>query len=104
MDLGRIILIAIFCGGAFAAQLALCLKASTVMARLWPVIILTGIEILCGIIVVAVGDRTDAGTIVSLFALSQMLIVGGLLVPVDLAWVVYGVIWLIQKFKNNPEV
>jgi len=53
---------------------------------------------------VAVGDKTEVGTVVSMFALSQMVIVGGLLVPVDLAWVVYGVIWLIQKLKNNPEV
>ena len=104
MDLGRILMIVILCGGAFAAQLALCLKADTVLSRLWPVIILTGIEIICGIIVVAVGDKSEAGTIVSMFALSQMVIVGGLLVPVDLAWVAYGVIWLIQKIRNNPEV
>ena len=104
MDLGRILMIVILLGGAFAGQLALCLKANSVMPRLWPVIILTGIEIVCGIIVVAVGDKSEVGTIVSMFALSQMVIVGGLLVPVDLAWVVYGVIWLIRKIRNNPEV
>lgn len=104
MDLGRILMIVILLGAAFAGQLALCLKSSRVLSRLWPVIILTGLEIVCGIIVVAVGDKTDVGTVVSMFALSQMVIVGGLLVPVDLAWVVYGVIWLIQKIRNNPEV
>lgn len=104
MDLGRILMIVILCGGAFAAQLALCLKASTIMSRLWPVIILTGIEIICGIIVLVAGDKSDVSTVFSLFALSQMLVVGGLLVPVDLAWVVYGVIWLIQKLKNKSEV
>ena len=104
MSLGRIFMIAILLGGAFAGQLALCLKANTVMSRLWPVIILTGLEIICGIIVVAVGDKTEVGTVVSMFALSQMVIVGGLLVPVDLAWLVYGVIWLIQKLKNKSEV
>ena len=104
MDLGRILMIVILLGAAFAGQLALCLKSSRVLSRLWPLIILTGLEIVCGIIVVAVGDKTDVGTVVSMFALSQMVIVGGLLVPVDLAWVVYGVIWLIQKIRNNPEV
>jgi hypothetical protein len=39
-----------------------------------------------------------------MYALSQMVIVGALLVPVDLAWVTYGVIWLIQKLKNKSEV
>lgn len=104
MDFGTILMIVIMCGTAFAIQLALCLKANTVMARLWPVIILTGIEIICGIIVVAVGDKSDIGIIVSSYALSQMVIVGGLLLPVDVAWVVYGVIFLIQKLKNKPEV
>ena len=104
MNLESILMVVILCGCAFAFQLALCLKASKVMTRLWPVIILTGIEIVCGIIVLAVGDKSDTATVVSMYALSQMVIVGALLVPVDLAWVTYGVIWLIQKLKNKSEV
>lgn len=104
MSVESILMIVILCGAAFAFQLALCLKSSRVMTRLWPVIILTGIEIVCGIIVLAVGDKSEIGTVVSMYALSQMVIVGGLLIPVDLAWVVYGVIWLIKKIVNKPEV
>lgn len=104
MGFGTISMIVIMCGAAFAVQLSLCLKSNTVMARLWPVIILTGIEIICGILVLAVGDKTEARAIISMYALSQMVIVGGLLIPVDLAWVVYGAIFLIQKMKNKSQV
>ena len=104
MNLDSIVMIVFMCGCAFAGQLALCLKGNRVITRLLPVIILTGIEIVCGIIVVAVGDKTEVGTVVSMYALSQMVICGGLLIPADLAWVVYGVIWLIKKLKNKSKV
>ena len=104
MNFGNIVMIVLMCGCAFAGQLALCIKGQRVITRLWPVIILTGIEIVCGIIVVAVGDKTEIGTVVSMYALSQMVICGGLLLPADLAWVVYGVIWLFKKLQNKQKV
>ena len=96
--------IGLICAGILAFQLAICFKASKVMTKLWPVIILTGLEIVCGMIVLLVGSGTDSKAVVSQFALSQMIITGALLVPVDLAWLVYGIIWLIKKMINKPEV
>ncbi|MBO5892049.1 MAG: hypothetical protein J6Q30_04975 [Oscillospiraceae bacterium] len=108
MDWGIIIKLGILCAAIFAVQLAVCLKASRVMTRLWPVIILTGLEIVCGIIVLAVGFKTETGAVVSSFAGSQMLLTAVLLIPVDVAWVVYGIIWaikkIIEKITNKSEV
>lgn len=94
----------LMCAGILALQLAMCIKASKVMTKLWPVIILTGLEIVCGSIVLLVGSGTETKAVISQFALSQMVITGALLIPVDLAWVVYGVIWMIKKIINKPEV
>lgn len=104
MDWGFIVKLGIMLAAVFAVQLAICLKASKVMTRLWPVIILTGLEIVCGVIVLLVGMGTETKAVISQFAGAQMLIVGALLVPVDLAWVVYGIIWLIKKMINKSEV
>ena len=99
-----IISLVIMCAAAFAGQLALCIKGQKWITRLLPVIILTGIEIVCGIIVIAVGDKTEVGTVVSMYALSQMVICGALLIPADLAWVVYGIIRLVKKLQNKSQV
>lgn len=99
-----IISLVFLCVVAFAGQLFLCIKGQRWITRLLPVIILTGIEILCGVIVVAVGDKTEIGTVVSMYALSQMVICGALLIPADLAWVVYGIICLVKKLQNKQEV
>lgn len=98
-----IIKLGLMCAAVFAVQLAICLKASKVMTRLWPVIILTGLEIICGVIVLVVGTKTATGIVVSSFAFSQMIITGALLIPVDLAWLVYGIIWLIKKMMNKSK-
>ncbi len=96
----------LMCLVVLGVQLAICLKASKVMTKLWPVIILTGLEIVCGVIVLTVGVGTETKAVISSFASAQMLLTGFLLIPVDLAWLVYGIIWLIQQLIDrikNPE-
>lgn len=104
MDWDVYLKIGILCAGIFAIQMAICFKAGKVMTKLWPVIILTGLEIVCLLIVILVGFNTDTKAVVSSFAGAQMLLTTALLVPVDLAWLVYGIIWLIKKMINKPEV
>lgn len=108
MDWSFYVKIGMMCVAVFAAQLAICIKASKVMTKLWPVIILTGLEIVCGIIVLTLGVGTTIKEVISGFAFAQLLLVGGMLILVDLAWLVYGIIWLIKKMinksKNETEV
>lgn len=99
-----IVKLGFICAVIFGVQLALCIKASKIMTKLWPVIILSGLELVCLIIVLLVGLRSDTATVISSFAASQLLILSPLLVLVNLAWLVYGVIVLIKKLINKPEV
>lgn len=90
--------------GGFAGQLHLCNKAEKVITRLVPAIILLGIELVCLIVILVVGAASEPAEGISLMALSQMVICAVLLVPVELAWLVYGIKWFLNKKKNNPEV
>ena len=96
------------CALVVGIQLAICFKASKLMTKLWPVIILTGLEIVCVAIVMLVGFKTDTRAVISSFAGAQMLLTAALLIPVELAWVFYGIIWLIgkliEKIKNKSGV
>lgn len=104
LNWNMIIKLGLMCLAILGVQLAICFKASKVMTKLWPVIILTGLEIICVLIVMLVGFRTDTKAVISSFAGAQMLLTTALLVPVDLAWLVYGIIWVIKKMINKPEV
>ena len=104
LDMGSIIALVIMCAGAFAAQLFWCFRAKRILTRLAPVLILLGIEIICVIVIFVAGSESDAGTVFSLTALAQMVLCGLLLVPAELAWLVYGIIWFANKKKNKPEV
>ena len=104
LDWNIIIKLGLMCLAILGVQLAICFKASKVMTKLWPVIILTGLEIICVLIVLLVGFKTDTKAVVSSFAGAQMLLTTALLVPVDLAWLVYGIIWVIKKIFSKSEV
>ena len=99
-----IIKLGILCLAVFGGQLAICIKANKLMTKLWPVIILTGLEIICVLSVMLVGFKTDTKAIISSFAGAQMVLTTALLIPVDLAWLAYGIVSLIKKIINKPEV
>ena len=94
----------LLCVASFAGQFYLCRNSQKVINKLWPVIILTGIEIICLIVVFAVGTGSDSAIAISMTALTQMVICGVLLVPAELAWLVYGILWYIEKRKNKAQV
>ena len=104
LDFGTIISLLIMGGCIFAVQFALCLKAKKVITRLVPLLVLIGIEIICVIVILVAGTGSDEAMVISLTALSQMAICAVLMVPVELAWLVFGIKWFIEKKKNNPEV
>ena len=94
----------LMCVAAFAGQFYLCRNSQKVINKLWPVIILTAIEIICLIVVFAAGTGSDSAIAISMTALTQMVICGVLLVPAELAWLVYGIMWYIEKRKNKTQV
>jgi len=107
MESGDIVLIVFVLGlfaAGFAGQLRLCLKSEKVITRLIPAIILVGIEVICIIIILVVGADNEAAEGISLTALAQMVICAVVLVPVELAWLVYGIKWLIEKKKNKQNL
>lgn len=104
MESGDIILV-IFALGLFAAgfagQMHLCLKSDSLISKLLPAIILLGIELICIIIIFATGADSEPAEGISLTALAQMVICAVILVPVEIAWIVYGIKCLIEKKKNK---
>lgn len=94
----------LMCIGAFAGQLYLCRNSQKVITKLLPVIILTAIQIICLVVVLVAGTRSYSATAITMTALSQMVICAALLLPAELAWVVYGIMWYLEKRKNKAQV
>lgn len=107
MESGDIILIVFVLGllaAGFMIQFSLCRKSDKVLTKLWPAIILVGIEIICIVVILVTGADSEPAQEISLIALSQMAICAVILVPVELAWLTYGIMWFVEKKKNNQKV
>ncbi len=94
----------LMCAGAFAGQFYLCRNSRKVITKLLPVIILTAIEIICLVVVFTAGTGSDSAVAISMTALTQMVLCGVLLIPAELAWLVYGIMWYLEKRKNKAQV